>query len=126
MRRKMAVAALLALAVAASATAATGWRVVATSSADSELYAMAHFNKTVKSAGRARVTVSASGVARVDGTVGCVRKSDIAFETRTFAFRLKAGTRPIPVPLKNAECSYGISALLEDGGRVTLKLAVIR
>jgi hypothetical protein len=117
-----------ALALAGSASAATsGWKMAAKASDSSPYFASASLTKQVTNARAARVGVGSTQRVTVRGTVFCT--SGFNFEDRTFAVVVPGGqrvvTRPIPVPLKRANCTYILDATLANGGAILIGLMVL-
>ena len=63
----------------------------------------------VKGAKQVRIAYAGTGTMEIDGYVSCMG-SGFSFETRDFTFHSKRGQRAIPLPLKNADCTYVITA----------------
>jgi hypothetical protein len=112
------------LLITASVAAAASWSIVAKASDSSDLYASASIAKQVRRALITRLRVSASAAAGVKGRVGCTRGS--TRKLGSFAFSLKSGRKILPLPLKNATCSYYIVATLRNGGSIKIWLEVYK
>jgi hypothetical protein len=118
-------AAAATLLVTASVATASSWHIVARASDSSEFYASASITKAVRGALKARLTVRASAVAQVRGSVGCIRTGSSP-KHGTFRFSLQSGTKVILLPLRRARCKYFIGATLKEGGLVRIALGIYK
>lgn len=121
----VAVAALVYASTSVAASTA-GWKKFAQANDSSEYYASAMLSTKVRSAKQVRIVYSGSGVMEIDGYVSCMSIRGFSFETRDFTFHAKRGQRIIPLPLKNADCTYVMSASLDDGGSVAFQMWAYR